>query len=399
MAFLYINSKGQPWRKHSYSAGNTFDQCPYKYFLQKVEGYKEVDTLARYQYGKAIEETVQYHHEHNGEGTLDFFRRRWIEEQDKQLKYTKIEKDWANCMLNGLDHIRLYVIRQPSLPIPMGGQTSFQREYAKEVFVGDPNYGEIEDAGKLDIVAYVEPNHPMLPKLDWKPEYGAFRPLIIDMKAMAADLPEAYGIVAYDTQLRRYSWQSGIRDVALLGFIKKSRSLQKGSSVTLLEDRGPFKAGDEAVIALLMGDNEEQAYLVHNDFLLGEMTKAQGSKNGKTDQTNAAKDRRLVWLESNATLVDVVDITKQRLQFNAGYVTIESANDAGKIAARQIINIVNSWHQNSWPNTFGIRYPHDDRKDPYFQAFVLGDENFKKLNFIKSDEDTMDEFFDDPEDV
>ena len=70
MAFLYINSKGNPWRKHSYSAGNTFDQCPRKYFLQKVMGWKERDNKARFQFGKALENAVQWFHEHNGEGMI-----------------------------------------------------------------------------------------------------------------------------------------------------------------------------------------------------------------------------------------------------------------------------------------------------------------------------------------
>jgi len=398
MAYLYINSKGTPWRKHSYSAGNTFDQCPRKYFLQKVLGWKERDNKARFQFGKALENAIQWYHEHNGEGAIEHFTNEWMgHSTNMELQFTRVEKDWKNLLEIGIEMLKLYAIRQPHLPIPMGGQTLFQREFAKEVFPGDPNYGEIEDAGKLDIVAYVDPVHPMLPKLNWKPEYGPFRPVIVDIKTAGQDFPELYGIAAYDTQLRRYSWLSGIRDVALLWFVKKGRSFQKGSSITLLEDAGNLKAGSEAVIAQVDGDD---LVLVSNDFLIGEMEKAQGQKNGKTEQTNAAKERRDEWLRVNGLRVPSDIVTKQRLQFNAGYVTIESAQDAGAIAARQIVNIVNAWKQhtqggNGYPNTFGIRYPHDDRSDPYFQAFILGDENFKKLNFTKSDEDTLDDLFDD----
>jgi len=392
MGFLYINSKGQPWRRHSFSAGNVYDQSPRKYFLQKILGWREKDTLARFQFGKAIEETVQFHHEHNGEGAREFFAQRWLQEKDKQLQYTKVERDWQTLLLDGDELIQLYIIRQPSLPIPMGGQTIFQREYEKEVFPGDPNYGEITDCGKLDIIAYVDPNHPLLPKLDWKPEYGAFRPLIIDMKAMAADLPETYGIVAYDAQLRRYSWQSGIRDVALLGFIKKSRSIQKGASVTLLKDSRLFKAGQEAVVAQI---DENEVILVANDFMIEEMEKAQGKKaDGKTEQTKVAKERRDVWLQQFGARVSVDAITKQRLQFNAGYVSIESANEAGMIAARQIMNICYAWNSKQWPNGFGIKFPRDDRSDAYFRAFILGDTAFRDANFIKTDDD-LDDLFDD----
>jgi hypothetical protein len=395
-AFLYINSSGKPWRKHSYSAGNTFDQCAKKYFLQKVLGWKEKDIWARFQLGKAFETAVQHHHENDGQGAVERFIKEWNQYKDaKELKYTKVEKDWATCLRAGTEAIRLYIIRQPELPIPLGGQAVFQREVAKEVFPGDPTYGEIEDAGKLDIISYADPAHPKLPKLIWKPEYGPFRPVIIDIKTSGVDFPEQYGLAALDVQLRRYSWLSGIRDVALLVWVKKGHSLQKGSSITLLEDAGSFKAGQEAVIAQLDGD---EAYLLANDFMIEEMERAQGKNaNGKTEQTKAAKEKRDLWLREFGVKVPVEIITKQRLQFNAGYVTIESAQEAGMIAGRQIQNIVQAWHSKQWPNTFGIRYPHDDRSDPYFRAFILEDEAYRNQNFTKSDDTTMDDLFADIE--
>src|SRR5208282_4553586 len=139
MAFLYIGSTGKPWRKHSYSAGNTWDQSPKKYYLQKIQGWKERDNLARFALGKAFETALQFHHENNGEGGIQKFIQEWQPHSaNKDLKYTKVEKDWGTCQRIGIDWMRLYIIRQPSLPIPLGGQTLFQREYSKEVFVGDP---------------------------------------------------------------------------------------------------------------------------------------------------------------------------------------------------------------------------------------------------------------------
>ncbi len=387
MPFLYINSKGQPWKKHSYSAGNTFDQCPFKYKLQKIHGWREKNNKARFELGRAFEASIQYYHENRGDlkAAIAHFDAAWQPfAAQTDLQYTKVEKDWVQCRRIAHDWLKLYALRQPHLPIPLGGQCVFQREYAKEVFPGDPNYGEIEDAGKLDIVAFVEPDHPMLPKLNWLPEYGAFRPIIVDIKTAGTDFPDQYGIAAYDTQLRRYSWLSGIRDVALLWFVKKGLTIQKGYSVTLLEDAGHMKAGQEAVVA---GVDDEGIWLLPNDFMVEEMERVQGKKNGKTEQTNAAKARRDEWLEENGTFTSEEAVTKQRLQFNAGFVTVESAEDAGKIAQKQIVNIVTAWHTQNYPNTFGVRYPHDDRTDPYFRAFVLNDKMFKDSNFTKSDED------------
>jgi len=387
MAFLYISPSGKPWRKHSYSAGNTFDQCPLKYKLQKIHGWREKNTKARFELGRAFESSIQYYHENRGDldAALRHFHFQWAPFADnKELQYTRVEKDWSQCAHIATDWLKLYAIRQPDLPIPLGGQCVFQREYAKEVFPGDPNYGEIEDAGKLDIVAFVEPNHPLLPKLNWLPEYGAFRPIIVDIKTAGTDFPEQYGIAAYDTQLRRYSWLSGIRDVALLWFVKKGLTIQKGYSVTLLDDAGHMKAGQEAVVALV---EDEGIWMLPNDFMVEEMERVQGKKNGKTEQTNVAKERRLKWLLENGTYANEKNVTKQRLQFNAGFVTVESAEDAGKIAQRQIINIVNSWHTGNYENTWGVRYPHDDRSDPYFRAFALNDKQFRDANFTKTDED------------
>src|SRR5216684_1511501 len=394
MPFLYINAKGLPWKKHSYSAGMTWDACPLKYKLQKVLGWKEKNIKARFELGRSFEAAIQYYHENRGDlkASIAHFNSLWQPFADnKELQYTRVEKDWAQCAHIATDWLKLYAIRQPHLPIPLGGAVVFQREYVKEVFPGDLNYGEIEDAGKLDIVSFVEPDHPLLPKLNWLPEYGALRPIIVDIKTAGTDFPEQYGIAAYDTQLRRYSWLSGIRDVALLWFVKKGLTIQKGYSVTLLEDAGFLKAGQEAVVALV---EDEGIWLLPNDFMVEEMERIQGKKNGKTEQTNVAKERRAAWLEENATFTGEESVTKQRLQFNAGFVTIESAEDAGKIAQRQIINIVNAWHTGNYENTFGVRYPHDDRSDPYFQAFVLDNKQYRASNFTKSDED-IDLFADD----
>jgi hypothetical protein len=398
MAFLYINSKGKAWTKHSYSAGNTFDHCAYSYYLQKVLGWREKNTRARFEFGKALESAIQWFHEHDGhkEETVQKFIELWqAHAANKELQFTKVEKDWATLLKTGCEMVRLYAIRQPGLPIPLGGQTLFQKEFEKEVFPGDPVYGGITDMGKLDIVAYVDPNHPMLPKVVWRPEYGPLRPIIIDIKTSGVDFPEAYGIAAYDVQLRRYSWQTGIRDAALLVFVKKAHTLQKGYSVTILEDAGIFKAGQEAVIAAVEDDS---LILVANDSLIEEMERIQGKKkdkNGKekTDQTNEAKERRDVWLKQFGTLISSDKVTKQRLQFNAGFITVESANDAGEIAGSQIIRIVNAWHRKSYPNTFGVRYPHDDTSDPFFRAFVLNDQMFRDQNFTKSDDSSLDDLF------
>jgi hypothetical protein len=400
MALLYVTTRGIAWRKHSYSAGNDWDQSPYKYYLRRVLGWKERDNKAAFKFGRALEEAIQYYHENNGTRGVETFLAKWAaHKDDKEIKYTKTEKDWSNLNRCGQDMMRLYIIKQPSLPIPMGAHTIFQREYAKEVYPGDPNYGEIEDAGKLDIVCYVVPDHPMLPKMNWNIKEGMLRPLIVDIKTGAKDFHEAQGMAKYDMQLRRYSWLSDIRTVAFLWFKKAGTNLTKGINVTLLQDVlnsswvNPvlLKAGSEVVVA---HEADDGVWIVANNYFITEMEKAQGRKeDGKLDTTKAAVQRKMEWLAMNACRVPETSLTRCRVQFNAGIVTPEEAAMAGRTAGRQIQGIVNAWKTNTWDDSFGVRYPHDDTRDPYFQAFVLGDTAYRDLNFIKSDEQTLNDLF------
>jgi hypothetical protein len=357
-----------------------------------VLGWREKDNKAAFKFGRALEEAIQFYHENNGTRGLETFIAKWaVHKDDKELKFTKTEKTWENLDRCGRDMMRLYMIKQPVFPIPMGAQSIFQREYAKEVYPGDQTYGEIEDAGKLDIVCYVQPNHPMLPKMEWKPEFGIFRPLIVDIKTGAKDFHEAQGMSRYDMQLRRYSWLSNIRTVAFLWFKKANSNFSKGKSVMLLEDAGVFKAGSEAVVA---AEGDDFIYLVVNDYFITEMDKAQGrNAKGALENTKLSQARKFEWLETNAVKVQESSLTCCRVQFNAALITAEEAAVAGRVAGRQIQGIVNAWATNTWDDTFGVKYPHDDTRDPYFQAFVLNDKNYRDLNFKKSDSSELDELF------
>ena len=405
MGFLYISHNGVPWTKHSYSAGQTFDISPLKYKLQKVDGWREKDTKASFKFGRALESALQFFHENGGAGGLEEFTRLWAEHKDnKEITYTKTEGDWARLNRAGREMMILYGIRQPSLPLPL--ETSiFQREIEKEVFPGHEKLGGITHAGKLDVIVKVDPNHPMLPKVKWEEKYGMFRQLFVDIKTSGLDFDDRPGMCAFDSQLRNYSWLTGIRDVAFLWFKKTGHKLGKGRSVTLLTNSAKFAAGDEAVVCAVVGD---QAYIVRNDDELEKMEMAQGRKpgvDGKKGALMTTKDadaRKFEWLQQNADLVDTDVLTRQRLQFNAGIVQKQYAEDAGAVVARQITGIVNCWETKNWPMEFGVRFPKDSRKDSYFKAFVEDDKMFREQYFIKSSGDNFDDLIvadEDPEEI
>lgn len=355
-------------------------------------------------FGRALESAIQFHHENNGKGGFREFTRLWAQYKDnKEIIYTKTENSWESLNKAGQEMMIIYAARLPQLPIPL--QSVFQREYEKEVFPNHPDLGGITHAGKLDIIVRVDPKHSLLPDVNWTEKQGMFRTVIVDIKTSALDFDERPGMCAFDAQLRNYSWLTGIRDVAFLWFKKAGHRLSKGSSVTLLTSSGKFEAGSEAVVAQVLDD---QAYIVRNDKEIEAMEAAQGRKvgvDGKPGALLTTKDadaRKEAWLKENADLVDVDVLSRQRLQFNAGIVSEESAADAGMLVGRQITGIVNAWKNNQWTNTFGVRFPKDSRKDSYFRAFVLNDEMHKQQYFKKSDDDTFDDLLvadEDPEEV
>ncbi len=393
MGFLYIDSEGKERNQHSYSAGLEFSECPYKYWLHRIMGWREKDSKAALLFGMALEDAIQFYHQTGGKMGEEEFIRLWTLQKDKKLVYTKREVNWESLMRAGREMMRLYIIRQPSLPVPM--DTIFQRKFTKEVFPGDPKLGGIEFFGKLDMITHVDPQHPMLTKIDWKPEYGIFRRVLGDIKTSGIDLDSSLGIVKHDMQLRMYSWLTGIYDVFFLWFKKSPHGVKKGYSVTLLADAERFKAGEEAVVASV---EETGCYLVGNDLMMEEMNKAQGHKeNGSLDTTKAATQRAMEWRQQNAVLVPFENITRQRLQFSSAIIGRKSAEDAGCIVADQIVRIVNAFESNKWINTFGVRFPHDDRRDPYFKAFVLQDQPFRDSMFEQKAEEDLNDYFDEPE--
>jgi len=395
VAFLYIDAQGKERNRHSYSAGLEFDSCPYKYWLHRIMGWREKDNKAALLFGRALEDAIQFYHQTGGKMGEEEFIRLWSMCKDKELTYTKREVNWDSLMRAGREMMRLYIIMQPKLPVPM--DTIFQRQFTKEVFPGDPKFGGIEFFAKLDMIAHADPKHPMLTPIEWKPEYGIYRPVIVDVKTSGIELDSTLGIVKHDLQLRMYAWVKGCYDVAFLWFKKSPHGLKKGNSITLLVDAGRFKAGEEAVIASV---EENGVYLVGNDLMLEEMRKAQGFKeNGTLDTTKAAVLRAEIWREQNAVLVAEADVTKQRLQFSSAIVSKKSADDAGQIVADQIVRIVNAWESNKWTNTFGVRFPHDDRRDNYFKAFCLQDQALRDSLFEQKEEEDLSDYFDEPEEA
>ena len=186
---LYINHKGYPVTRHSYSGSESFDYCARKYYLERVQGWSQKEQRSSTFFGKALEAAITYWHQHREDtaNAVQEFNRLWAESKDKDYTYAKTDKDWETLSLDGQELVRLYAILYPTFPyVVTNPQESFQQECNFEVFPGTKLEG-IEFTAFIDLIA--------------KLKTGA--PLIIDMKTSGKDIPE---LTVLDPQLRSYSW-------------------------------------------------------------------------------------------------------------------------------------------------------------------------------------------------
>lgn len=380
MGHLYVNSQGYEVRTHSFSGGEVYHFCPEKYHLTKVLGWNEIGTNAARLFGLAFEAALKTYHETgldleagqvhfvnewtdikelhsfqnwNGVEKLEFsprakatMKRLGIKgfRAGDPIKYTATEGNWENLLQVGKELLQLYHLRLPLFPIDLAFPPKFQVKYYKELFPAT-------DMAGIEIVAYID----MLARA--KGTLGDS--MIVDIKTSSYGLDTTPGILALDQQLRTYAWITGVPDVAFLWFQKTSRTLEKGYEVALLESVKEFRAGTGMVIAALDKGDEftpaDSAWIVSSESELEKMEAAQGQKNGKLEQTNAAKERKLTWLKENAVRVSANILTKQKIQFQTAHIGLAEQLEASKQIAHDVVQIVYSNQENYWPKAGSIR--------------------------------------------
>jgi len=92
MSFIYRNYEGHEVTHGSYSQRETFNYCPRKFELGRVQGWQEREHRASMEFGKAIEAAFQFHESVGREpnAALKAFTRGW-NQATKALDF----KDWT----------------------------------------------------------------------------------------------------------------------------------------------------------------------------------------------------------------------------------------------------------------------------------------------------------------
>lgn len=374
MAYLYVNSKGQEIRRHSYSAGDTFHFCNKKYELQRKRGYREKEQRASMAFGKAIEDAVRFYHlTNNCLDAVGHFSLLWEALRNEPLVYTATEVDWQSLLLSGQELIRLYHLKLPWLPFK-AENIKFQTELTKEVFPQT-------DLAGIEFVAYV----------DMIAEAKTGGNIVIDIKTSGTMLDTTPGIHALDQQLRSYSWITGIAEVGFLVLVKTDRGLSKGSWVSLLQGvedpagRGgefSYNAGNMAIVAQApKGDDTDMVWIVKPTVNLDDL-KAAG---GERPNTKGGKFQKSAWMANNAALVPKTILTKQRIQFLPATVDAEAQQEAADQIGEDITLIVRANQSNKWKKQGGTRYPNNKCSMCSMRGICLKDDRLRDELLTRDD--------------
>ena len=346
MSILYRSASGRDITDVSYSAISDYDFCPELFRLARIEGWKDKDKRAAFEFGNAVEAAIQFYHANGlklGDG-VDEFKRLWLKWKEIPLTFTAQEGSWEDLYHMGADLLRLYEIYLPKLPIK---NPKFQLNYKKSLWPGT-------DLADLGFTSFVD----LLSTL----EDGTR--ILVDIKTAKQPLDPTPNILSLDPQLKDYAWATGIREVAFLWLIKGRPSYKKGDTAILLEDTRDWKAGDElSVFKYEEKPPEEEGGLVTKYVTLGteevvrimdkelELIKGKGSTEAKAAVISAyLADGRLCVVTSDA-------LTKTRLQFVQATIPEKDLPEAGQQIGHKVFQIKSSYANNFWPKTGGTRFP------------------------------------------
>lgn len=369
MAILYVNAQGREVKSHSFSGGDAFKFCPQKYKLSRIDGWQEKEKRASMEFGKALESAVQFHHENRLSGGPEEFLRLWTKLKDAEVTYTATERDWESLALTGVELIKLYHLKLPTFPIDLSAPVRFQVKYFKELFPGTSLSG-IEFVAWIDMVA--------------KDKQSLNGQRFWDIKTSGVDLDDTPGIIALDQQLRSYAWITGLPDGGFIWFQKVNRSLERGSSVHLLNNFEDYKAGQSAVVVKYKEADEgvpEETWIVREQAVIDNMLVQCGS-----GQKKAEKEARDAYIRTNGTRVDKSILTKQRVKAVTAHFPLSDQQEVAKQIGQDVAQIVFSNDENFFPKQGGVRYPNDKCSNCAYRGICLDNSELRDKMVERHDE-------------
>ena len=174
--------------------GSQYLRCPRSYRYRYLDGWREKDTRAAMIFGRCFEQALTACFR-DDDGTAALFRE-WGAYRDAALEYGKGES-WDKLVHQGVHLLHLFA-QEDRVRIPNPNK-NLQVKMTRSLPGANEFVSYIDAMGELDGERRI---------LDWKTTTSRY-----------PEEPE--GLLSLDPQLICYSWVSGIRDVALVVFVRK----------------------------------------------------------------------------------------------------------------------------------------------------------------------------------
>lgn len=355
---LYVSSTGREVRHSSSSALDSFRFCRRKFKLSRIDGWKQKAKKASLQFGKAVESAIQFHSDNGRKpgDAVEEFRRIWLKfSDDKELVYTEQENNHWDLLVMGTEMMRLWEILLPSLPIY---NPKWQLQFQKKLWPGT-EYDDLEFTAYIDLLSTADDGTRTI----W------------DIKSAKSMLDVTPGMMAMDGQLRKYAWVSNINRVGFLNFVKAGHpnEFRKGTTVSLLEDVGEWKAGQVLEVAKFTApkpavpasEGVKASPEVFWSMLVGtkesvqQMDEESDKISGKGSKERT--EQLLADYVSSGRLVPVSreQVTKIRIQAVQGVVPEDELAEIGQQIGADTFAIYQASQNNSFFADGGVRFPNN----------------------------------------
>jgi len=179
---------------YSYTQISQYLRCPRSYRYRYLDGWREKDTRAAMVFGRCFEKALAAYFCREDPAAILF--QEWGAYRDSPLEYGERES-WDKILHQGVHLLQMFAqddrirIRRP--------KQNLQLKLIRALPNGNEFVSYVDAIGELDGKRHL---------IDWKTTTSRY-----------PDEPE--GLLSLDPQLICYSWMSGIREVALVVFVRK----------------------------------------------------------------------------------------------------------------------------------------------------------------------------------
>ena len=180
---------------YSFTQISQYLRCPRKYRYRYLDGWREKEDRASMIFGRCFENALAAYFRE--EDSTAAFSKEWQEHQDAALQYAKNDS-WDRLYHQGVRLLERFAqddrvrIRCP--------KKNLQVKYTRSLPCGSEFLSYVDAIGELDGTNCI---------LDWKTTGSRY-----------PEQPD--GLLSLDPQLVCYSWMTGIADVSLVVFVRKT---------------------------------------------------------------------------------------------------------------------------------------------------------------------------------